>query len=333
MDENENIQDGKFELVGSGGALEAQTRAEVDIQISTARKYPRVLSNVKSNMLSTATLDEETAASCFYSLPRGGKTIQGPSVRLAEIALSCYGNVKAATRIIASDTHSENPHVVIQAIVHDLQNNVVVGIEKRRRITGKKSKGGKPDEDDIQLAVNACSAIAFRDAVFKVVPMALVKPVFDAAKRVAIGDAKSLSQTREKVIGRLKQMGAIEANIYHLLGVKKIDEVTTEHVETLIGLGTAIKDGNITVESAFPAPVAESAPSDSPFKKKELTVQEQLSNAFRAKLVSLEDLNRYLVQEEFITEPVSDWSKIPADVATKLMKSVDAVVAQIGGGK
>jgi len=330
---NEEVIDGAVEVIGSGAALEAQTRAEVDIQIATARKYPRVLSQVKSEMLTAATLDDEVAESCFYKLPRGNKTIEGPSIRLAEIALSCYGNLRAATRIVESDPSSDTPHVVIEAVVHDLQKNVAVCIQKRRRITGKKSKGGKPDEDDIQLAVNACSAVAFRDAVFKVVPMALVKPVFDAAKRVAIGDAKSLSQTREKVIGRLKQMGAIEANIYHLLGVKKIDEVTTEHVETLIGLGTAIKDGNITVEAAFPAPAVETVLTDSPFKKKEATVQSQLKDALVAKGVTIEQFGRYLYDEQFVSIPLKDWSELTADVATKLLKSVDAIVAQIGGGK
>ena len=43
-------------------ATEAIERAAIDIQISTAKKYPRALSSVKSQMLSFATLDVETAA-------------------------------------------------------------------------------------------------------------------------------------------------------------------------------------------------------------------------------------------------------------------------------
>src|SRR6185369_3899928 len=81
-------------------AIEAISRAEIDIQVATAKRYPRQLSKVKSDMMGFATLDQETAEACFYSLPRGGKTIQGPSVRLAEIALSTFGNCRAGTRII-----------------------------------------------------------------------------------------------------------------------------------------------------------------------------------------------------------------------------------------
>lgn len=253
FNEDNAIAPAPIEVVGND-ALAAIERAQIDTQIATARRYPRNIAQVKSTMMSIATLDEETAAACFFTLPRGGKTIQGPSVRLAEIALSSYGNVKAGTRILSVDTGA-NPHAVVQAVVHDLERNVAYSVEKRRRIVGKKSKGGRPDEDDINLAVNAGSAIAFRDAVFKVVPGALTKAVYEAAKKVAVGDIKSLARKREQVVSRLKQMGATEERIFAVLGVKKLEEITLEHVETLIGIGTALKDGAVSLEEAFP-PIA-----------------------------------------------------------------------------
>lgn len=249
-------------------SLAAIERVQVDVQVSTAKKYPRNIAAVKSAMLGIATLDEETAASCFYSLPRGGKSIQGPSVRLAEIALSSYGNVKAATRILTVETGA-NPHCVVQAVVHDMERNVCYAVEKRRRIVGKKSKGGKPDEDDISLAVNAGSAIAFRDAVFKVVPGALVKSVYEAAKKVAVGDVKSLVSQRQKVFERFKQMGVSEDRVLQSLDLKKVDEVTLEHLEHLIGVGTSLRDGQTTIEEAFP--IKSQSESKPIFEKPEVT--------------------------------------------------------------
>lgn len=246
----EEIQIAPLEIV-SNDSLAAIERVQVDVQISTAKKYPRNVQAVKTAMLGIATLDEETAAACFYSLPRGGKNIQGPSVRLAEIALSSYGNVKAATRILTVEMGS-NPHCVVQAVVHDMERNVCYAVEKRRRIIGKKSKGGKPDEDDINLAVNAGSAIAFRDAVFKVVPGALVKSVYEAAKKVAVGDVKSIVAQRQKVFDRFKQMGVSEDRILVSLDKKKTDEVTLGDLEHLIGIGTSLRDGQTTIEEAFP---------------------------------------------------------------------------------
>ena len=63
-------------------ALESMERVSIDCQVATAKQYPRELSTVKANMLSFATLDVETAAGCFFTLPgrKGGdgKPIQGP---------------------------------------------------------------------------------------------------------------------------------------------------------------------------------------------------------------------------------------------------------------
>lgn len=238
--------------VVQSNAVESITRGEIDIAIKTARAYPRQIGPVKQAMMSFATLDEETAASCFYTLPRGGKTIQGPSVRLAEIAVSCYTNLRAGSRIIETVTRGENPHVVVQAVAFDLEKNVSVTIEKRRRIVGKKSKGGQIDEDDINLASNACSAIAFRDAVFKVVPLALIKPVFEAARRVAVGDARTLSDRRAKCFDTFAKMGVTKEAILRSREKKSIEDIGLEDIEILIGLHNAIREGEVKIDEAFP---------------------------------------------------------------------------------
>lgn len=252
MQENTPNFSGQLEIVQKS-AIESISRAEVDMQISTAKRYPRSISQVKSDMISFATLDQETAESCFYSLPRGGKTIQGPSVRLAEIAISCYGNLRAGTRIIETVTTGDSPHVLVQAFCHDLQTNVAICVEKRRRIVGKKSKGGAIDEDDINLAANAGSAIAFRDAVYKVVPGALIRPVYEQAKKVAIGDAKTLADRRSKAIAAFGKMGVQSDRVLSAISRASIEEVTISDLETLIGLHTAIKDGQTSIDESFPA--------------------------------------------------------------------------------
>lgn len=240
----------------SASQIEAVSRAEIDIQIRTARAYPRKeLSVIKQRMLSAATLDEETAASCFYKIPRGGTMIEGPSVRLAEVTAANYGNLRVATRTLETVTNGDNPHVVVQVAIHDLENNLAVQVEKRRRITGKRAKGGKPDEDDINLATNACASIAFRDAVFRVVPNVLVHPVFEACKKVAAGKATSLAQNRVNFLKRLAQMGAPEARVLASLSLRKVEDITLEHLEDLVGRGTALKEGG-TVEDIFPVDAA-----------------------------------------------------------------------------
>lgn len=242
------------EVLPAVHAIESIERAQIDVQIATAKRYPRNLKEVKDGILSLATLDQETAAACFYNLPRGGKDIKGPSVRLAEIAISQYGNVRAQTRIIDVAAGGESPHVTVQSVCSDLEKNVAVSIEKRRRIVGKKSKGGQIDEDDINLAANACGAIAFRDAVFKVVPQVLIKPAFDAARKVAIGDAKTLAARRAACVESFGKMGVPAKRVLASVGRTSIDFVTLDDLETLVGVFTAIREGEVTIEAAFPEP-------------------------------------------------------------------------------
>ena len=251
--------------------IESLERAQVDVQIATARRYPRVLSAVKARMLSFATLDPETAEGCFYALPprrdKDGKmvSITGPSVRLAEIALASYQHVKAGSRIIGDD----GKFVTAQAVVHDLENNVSVSIEVKRRVT---TKDGKRFGDDmVAVTCNAATSIALRNAVFRVVPRALINPVYDAARRVAVGDQKSLVDKRARTVEWLAKKGVTLDRVLVAVGAAKLEDINLDQLETLKGLGTSIKDGELSVEEAFPMPgqSEEPKPTGPKFRKPE----------------------------------------------------------------
>jgi hypothetical protein len=243
-------------------------RAQIDMQIATARRYPRSLSQVKNRMLSFATLDEETAAGCFYTLPgrKGGdgKPIQGPSVRLAEIALSSFQNVRAGSRI----TEDDGKFITAQGVVHDLENNVVVSLEIKRRVTTK--DGRRYSDDMIATTGNAACSIALRNATFRVIPLALVKPVYEAAKKLAIGDAKSLVQRRAASLEHFAKLGVSKDDVCRVLGVVKPDDINLDHLELLIGYANAIKDGDTSVDEVFAAKPEATAP-DFVLPKKEKT--------------------------------------------------------------
>lgn len=237
------------EIITDTSALGQIERAQIDMQIATARRYPRQLSLVKQRMLSFATLDEETASGCFYTLPgrKGGdgKPLQGPSVRLAEIALSCYQHLRAGSRIIEDD----GKFITAQGVVHDLENNVVISIEVKRRVTTK--QGQRYSDDMIATTGNAACSIALRNAAFRVIPMALVKPVYEAAKMLAIGDAKSLVQRRGDAVARFKKLGVKDEQIFAALGVRSLDDIQLDHLEILFGFYTAIKDCDTTIDEVF----------------------------------------------------------------------------------
>ena len=236
-------------------ALGSMERAHVCLQVETAKKYPRSIRQFKQDAMALACLDEETAAGCFFSLPRGSKPIEGPSVRLAEIVASSWGHMRVQARVI----EEAEKHVTAQGVCWDLQNNVAVSVEVRRRITDK--NGRRYNDDMVLMTQNAACAIALRNAVFKVVPAALFRPVYLAARALAIGDAEGLTAKRAKLIGYFGKMGVKPQQIFDLLGVKGEEDISLDHLGTMHGLATALKDGDTTVDQAFPPAVKPGAPA------------------------------------------------------------------------
>lgn len=243
-------QEGMMPQVIEPSALEAISRADYDVQISTAKKYPmhsdaagmkRFIDEAKAMV----TVDEATAESCLFALERGDKVIQGRSVRLAEIIVAAYGNVKAGSRII--DIGKE--FVTAQGVCHDLERNVSQAAEVRRRITYK--TGGRYNDDMIAMTCNAACAIAYRNACYKVIPAAFSEQVYLAAREKAIGDASTFEARRDRALKKFALMGVKKDRVLHKLGRKKLEDVTLEDMPTLIGLYNAIKAGEVTVDNAF----------------------------------------------------------------------------------
>lgn len=231
-------------------------RAEVDVQITTAKRYPRNIKQFKLDALALATLDEETAAGCFYAMPRDGKNIEGPSARLAEIVVSAWGNIRADARVVEVG----EKEVTAEGLCWDLEKNVAVRVQVRRRIT--KKSGQRFSDDMIVVTGNAACSIALRNAVFKVIPMAMTKSIYEAARQVAIGDAKTLVSKRTDMLAYFAKMGVPAEKVCAAVSKPGVDDIGLDDLATLKGLATAIKDGDTTIDEAFPSP----APAPTPGK-------------------------------------------------------------------
>lgn len=229
----------------SESALSLITKAEIDVQISTAKAFPRSLKMFIDRAMSMATISEDVAASCSYSLPRAGKSLDGPTVRLAEIVCSSYGNIRAGARVIANDGKT----VTAQGICHDLETNYCVTVEVKRKIT---DKHGKTYNEDMQVVTgNAACAIAYRNAVFKVVPSALVVDIYDKAKQVARGTSETLPAKRKKALDYLHSLQVTDKQICEVLEIKKVEDIDLDKLDVLRGMVTLIKNGESTVKDLF----------------------------------------------------------------------------------
>ncbi len=226
-----------------------QEKAQIDVQIATAKAYPRNIRRATENAIAIATMDMETAASCNYALPRGGKNITGPSVHLANILLQQWGNLRVDSKVVDID----NKHVTSEAVCLDLETNVAVRVQIKRRITD--SKGKLYNDDMITVTGNAGNSIAKRNAVFSVIPKSVVNKAYKAAQQMITGDISDetkLIARRVQVIKGLKDaFGVSEAEILKSIGKASIDHIGADEIVTLIGFGQAIKDGDTTVDYVF----------------------------------------------------------------------------------
>lgn len=230
--------------VMSSDALSTMIQSEIEAQVSTARKFPRSLTKFIAKATSMATINTDVAESCEYAVPRAGKQITGPSIRLAEIVASSYGNIRAAFRIIANDGKT----ITAQGVCHDMETNTFFSVEVKRRIT---DKFGRTYSEDMQITTgNAAGAIAVRNAIFKVVPMALISPIFEAAKKVAKGDEKTLPERRDKALKYFYSLKVTEEQICRTLGIQKVEDIDLEKLSILTGYKTTIQQA-ATIEEGI----------------------------------------------------------------------------------
>lgn len=258
--ENEIIE------VKQADMLQAINRAEVDIQIATAKQYPRDLHKVLNTIATYATMDRETAEDCFYVLRRkdasGADTvIEGLSVRMAEIIAGAWGNLRVATRIVGNDGRT----ITAQAICHDLETNLAVSKEVKRSIVTKK---GYTYSQDMQVVTgNAAAAIAFRNAVLTVIPKAVTKRVINEVKEVALGQSIDLETSRQNIIDYFGKLGVTREQLYAYLGIEKIEDIDKEAVFELRATANAIKEGTTTVQEAFVKPYEDAKKQKAAAKK------------------------------------------------------------------
>lgn len=231
--------------------LQSMDRAEIDMQIATAKRFPRNIQQCLDNIRALSMIDEETMESCFYHLERKDKDgqikeIEGMSVRMAEIFVSCWGNLRVATRIIGNDGRK----ITAQGICFDVQNNVAVSSETSRRIT---NKSGKTYSDDMQIVTgNAASAIAFRNAVFKVIPAAVTKSVTNEIKqRLLEMTSTKISQKRRNAVEWFTKRGVTEDELRKYLGTDNLETISAEEIVELRGVATAIREGSSSIDEVF----------------------------------------------------------------------------------
>lgn len=226
-------------------------RAEIDVQLTTAKAYPRDIKKSLKEAKDIVMMSEKIAQSCIYAVPRKKKNektgqyedvlIEGPSVRMAEIMATSYGNIHAATRILENDGKT----LTAQAAAWDLEKNFKLTEEVKSGITyGKNSKlAGQTLSDDMQVTIgNAARSKALRNAILKVIPRSFTEEVYDEAKKMIAGDDKTLPERRKKMVDAFAEINVNIESVLKYVKKKSIDQITVNDMPVLAGIYNAMKD-------------------------------------------------------------------------------------------
>ena len=248
-------------------------QAEIDSQIATAKRFPRNIEQFKSDLMDEAVSLEQAAirdehAACYYVLPRADKIIEGPNIRLAEIAFRRFTNLLAQAEV----SHADNKRVYAVGMARDLENNIAVRVVVWRKITDK--HGRRFSDDMIFVTGNAAASIAFREAIIKIIGRSHLNPVWEKCKQIRAEGTKvkDVGTVAKKAIDYLVKQGAKKEDVLASLGRKSISEIDRADIATLRGYATAIKDGEASVSDFFgpiePAP--DKPPADRDIEPKEM---------------------------------------------------------------
>lgn len=258
--------------VNSAEMLEAINRSEIDMQIATAKRFPRDVEQAKKRIMYLACQDKDIAYNCFYHLERTERkqdehgqwrdvktVIEGLSVRMAEIIATSWGNLRVAARIIGND----GKMITAQGVCHDLETNVAVSMETKRSIT---YSSGKTYSQDMQVVTgNAASSIAFRNAVLKVVPKVVIGDIITSiqAKAKEQIQARGIPDQWRDCVAAFQKMGVKEDALLEWLGDGRTrDDIVADDIMKLGGVYTAINEGTTTVAECFKQPKEQKAQAD-----------------------------------------------------------------------
>lgn len=234
--------------VGASELARVQDAAALDVQVTTAKQYPRSIQAFQADLEAWATFSQEVAEECFYAVPRAGGTLVGPSIRFAELVECAYTNLATEARVLEVGRRT----VRVQATCRDMERNVAMRVEAERSILDK--NGRRFSSDMIQTTTNAAISIALRNAIMRVVPKALWLPIWNQCRQVAVGKGRPFSETRDAAVDWLKKTGVTEDRILAKTGKVSIKDLDADDVLFFKSVSRQIRDGEVTPERAFPEP-------------------------------------------------------------------------------
>lgn len=233
---------------------QVKTNYVTAVQVQNPRSLPVVVKNVL--------LEAQLAGAAFYYMWQvnkkgGGKaTVQGPSIDLAMSCARNYGNCG-----VDMDVQETESHYLFKASFIDLETGFTFPrLFRQRKGQNISAKMDAERAEDIVFQIGQSKAQ--RNAITKVMPKWLIDKAIEVARAAEVNKVKpeNIHLARANVISFFEKHGITKDRIENVLQASA-DDWTAEQIADLRGTATAINDGRMDPNVAFPPITSETSKS------------------------------------------------------------------------
>ena len=240
----DNINQGTVAIEASRAIAEAQGKLVI------AKRFPRdeVAAFAKAM---EACQRPAMAEKAFYSFPRGGQKVEGPTIRFAEELARCWGNIDYGIKELSQDDGKSE----MQAYAWDLETNaqsVQNFTNPHQREVGKKMQTLTSQRDIYENNANMATR-RLRSRILAILPSWFVEECIAECKRTIAGNNDTpLIDRVKKMVLQFAKLGVTQEQIEARLK-RKVDTMTIDDFTDYIGIYNAIKNGESKVADWFEA--------------------------------------------------------------------------------
>lgn len=240
----DSINQGTVAIEASRAIAEAQGKLVI------AKRFPRDEVQAYSKMME-ACRRPAMAEKAFYSFPRGGQTVEGPTIRFAEELARCWGNIDYGIKELSQDEGKSE----MQAYAWDLETNaqsVQNFTNPHQREQGKKMVALTSQRDIYENNANMATR-RLRSRILAILPSWFVDSAIAECKRTLAGNNEiPLTDRVKKMVVAFSCLGVTQEQLEHRLK-RRIDTMSAEDFVEYTGIYNAIKNGESKASAWFSA--------------------------------------------------------------------------------
>lgn len=238
----QNINQGTVAIEASRAIAEAQSK------LAIAKQFPRDEIGAYAKMMESCRRPT-MAKSALYSFPRGGKSVDGISIRLAEEMARCWGNLDYGIKELSRD----NGKSEMQAYAWDLETNTIsvqnFTVLHQREVSGK-MKTLTTQREIYEESANQ-GARRVRSRILAILPNWFVSDALVEINKTLSGDSDvPLIDRVKKMVDAFAKLGVTKDQIEERLK-RKVETMTVDDLTEYTKIFNGLRQGETKASDWF----------------------------------------------------------------------------------